>query len=178
MSIFNAYSTQGALPADYYYYYYYYYYCGLCGAIYSCSNGNVEKHICGFKCMTIRPLHLEINSEVFFTLIFAVLYFKSNARHTFGVHSTSDAPSIKRRLRRFLSRAPHFLALHFLLPSPPYTLDAYSACAHCQQSWWRRHGDVDIMTSWCRHDIARRLAERLRFQNGHQVRISRAKKQI
>jgi len=39
---------------------------GLCSAIYSCSNGEVEKHICGFKCMTIRPLHLDINSEVFY----------------------------------------------------------------------------------------------------------------
>ena len=39
---------------------------GLCSAIYSCSNGEVEKHICGFKCMTIRPLHLDINSEFFY----------------------------------------------------------------------------------------------------------------
>ena len=29
----------------------------------------------------------------FFTLIFAVLYFKSNARHIVGVHSPSDASS-------------------------------------------------------------------------------------
>jgi len=41
---------------------------GLCSAIYSCSNGEVEKHICGFKCMTIRPLHVDITLK-FFTLI-------------------------------------------------------------------------------------------------------------
>ncbi len=35
---------------------------GLCSAIYSCSNDEVEKHICGFKCMTILPLNLDINS--------------------------------------------------------------------------------------------------------------------
>jgi len=39
---------------------------GLCSAIYSCSNGEVEKHICGFKCMTILPLHLDINSEILY----------------------------------------------------------------------------------------------------------------
>ena len=80
-----------------------------------------------------------------FTLIFAFLYFKSNARHTFGVHSTSDASSIKRRRRRFLSRTPHFLALHFLLPSPPYTLDAYRPLVHAHTA--SKAGDVAMVTS-------------------------------
>ena len=81
----------------------------------------------------------------FFTLIFAVLYFNSNARHTFGVHSTSDASSIKRRLRRFLSRAPHFLVLHSILPSPPYARDAFSACTVAHST--SKAGDVAMVMS-------------------------------
>ena len=64
---------------------------GLCSAIYSCSNGEVEKHICGFKCMTIRPLHLDINSEVFYVNICGFILQQRTI--AFGVHSPSDASS-------------------------------------------------------------------------------------
>ena len=57
---------------------------GLCGAIYSCSNGNVEKHICSFKYMTIQPLHMDINSEVFYVNICGFILQEQRTPHPRG----------------------------------------------------------------------------------------------
>ena len=43
---------------------------GLHIAIYLCFNGEVEKHLCGFKSMAIRAIHSKL-----FSLTFAVLYY-------------------------------------------------------------------------------------------------------